>query len=270
MRLIFIESSFPAFLSKYTQANIFFYTPESKRYSMPGQTKVIVPRFLFKYIKFFFSITPFSCIYQGGFGIVFNSYKKKRIISDGILTEWLVRQGYIQPDEFISVENIKSEIPVQNSDEVILGNNFFEFGNFTFETYQAYLLFLKTTYPNALYFPHPRETSDLPSKIFKEKLIETSDNIETYYRKRGEMPGCLIGFIGSTAIASLGKLAIGTINIESIIVDDCCDGKLQNVTDPYLLKTKNIKITFKILSDTVKQILSSSENIRISEHKLFL
>ncbi|HEY0666723.1 MAG TPA: hypothetical protein VGD22_01020 [Sphingobacteriaceae bacterium] len=187
----------------------------------------------------------------------------RSVISDGILTEWLYRTGHIKPKKFISIGRIEPCLPVIEGKQIIVGNNFYEFGNFTLETYLNYLQQLKLLYPKAFYFPHPKELSIHPENIFKEYLIKTDYNIESYCHKYG-VPGHIIGYVGSTAIASIGKLANSNVIIEAIkIPEDYCDGPTGNSTDPFLLQSRGIKIDLTILEEVVEQILQDVPNVQL-------
>jgi hypothetical protein len=268
LKVCFIESSFPAFLSRQVNADLFVYSKSAGKYASPNQKKIIIPDWLIRYAKIFCAAIGVYCFFQGGFGYAFRISRSKAIISDGILTEWLVLAGFIKPKTFISVNSIEPELSVNEELEVILGNNFYEFGNFSFSTYKKYLIYLKEKYPNALYFPHPREISDLPEKIFESKCMRENYNIETFSRIHG-IPKRLIGFLGSTAMVSLANLAKAPIIINAEIIDKVdCDGPLGDITDPFLLQKMSIEVTLSKLTTTVKHLLSSNKNITIIESNI--
>jgi hypothetical protein len=269
MKICFIESAFPAFLCKYLEADLFVYSKVSVKFSHLGQKKIVLPVSAMRFAKILASVCRFYCYFQGGFGIAFRISKSKAVVSDGILTEYLIRSEQIQVREFISIDYIKKEIDVNQTKEIILGNNFYEFGNMSYETYKNYLLALRAAYPEAMYFPHPKEEErQLLLDIFKDKLVTWSGNVESYCRKYG-IPGRLIGFVGSTAMASLGKLAKQSFEIHGICIPkEFCDGKLRDNTDPYLLKRRSIEMTLERLANTVKSVLKDELNVKIIERNL--
>jgi hypothetical protein len=264
--LVFVESSFPSYLSQYSDGDLFIYSKKASRYSRAGQKILIVPNFSMRYLKLFFAILRFTCTYQGGFSkLLYFFSKKKYIISDGILSEWLYANGYIKAEKFISIDHILPDFNVQENKTVILGGNFYEFGILSLFRYKKYLKLLRERFPQAYYFPHPKETSQLPNEIFDNKLILTSDNIEIYCEKNG-IPQNLIGFLGSTAMASLGKLANSAITIEPVRFNaNDCDGPLGNLTDPELLKKSNIRVDLDILEDTVFNMLVNVPNVTLKD-----
>jgi hypothetical protein len=267
--LVFIESSCPAFLSKYSDGGLFIYSKESYKFSPHGQRTLVVPSYLMRYLKILGALFRFSCTYQGAYGIAYNLSKNKSVISDGILTEWLYKKGHIKPHKFISIADLEPSIPVKENIQLILGNNWYEFGTFSFQRNEAYLKILKKSYPDACYYPHPKEGRVLPRKIFGPKLIEPVDNIETFCNRNG-VPRYLIGFLGSTAMASLGKLAKSNMTIEAIKFNSSdCDGPKGDVTDPFLQKKRGIKITLSDIEETVENILNGVQTVSIREKKIF-
>lgn len=264
--IYFIESSFPAFLSNYINNGIFIYTKGAFKYAPSKKYSFSINSFfLFKVLKVVFSILRFKCTFQGGFGIAHTFSKSKAVISDGILTEWLYKNNYIKVNDFVSLNLIKPSIKVNKGESIIFGNNFYESGSFSYLKYMKYLQFLSINYPNAFYFPHPKEISGLPESIFKNRLINVNLNIETYCVRYG-IPENIIGFIGSTSIASIAKLAQNTIVIEAVKVNDQdYDGPIGNITDPQLLKKRNIRITTTILENTVVEIISGLPHVLIKE-----
>lgn len=261
--LAFIESSFPAYLSRFSDADWFVYSKNASKYSPPNQKIIVVPDFAMRILKVLCSFLRFKCTFQGGYGLAYKIARNKSVISDGILTEWLYKKGYIKPEQFISIDKIEPCLPVLEGKQIIVGNNFYEFGNFTLATYLDYLKQLRSLYPQAYYFPHPREVSIHPENIFGDYLIKTDGNIESYCHRYG-VPNHIIGYVGSTAIASIGKLASSNIIIEAIkIPENYCDGPTGNLTDPFLLQSKGIRINLTILEQVVEQILEKVPNVKL-------
>ena len=219
--------------------------------------------FYLKYIKLF--LHCLVMIVLGGGGLAHKLSRTKSVISDGILTEWLYKNNHIRLKNFVSINIIRPSLDVNAGVSIIFGNNFFEFGCFNYEKYKNYLEVLSNKYPNALYFPHPKEASGLPEIIFKSKLIKTKSNIETYCLMNG-IPEHIIGFIGSTSIASIAMLAKKSIIVESIRVEnDDYDGPIGNVTDPQLYRDRGILVTTSTLENTVLEIIGNLPNVSIKE-----
>lgn len=262
-QFVFIESSCPAFLSTYSDGSLFIYTKNAFKYSLTGQNTLVVPFFLMRYLKIVCALC-FPCTFSGGFGIAYRISRSKSIISDGILTEWLYKEGHIKPRKFISIANVKPSLPVDEESQLILGNNMYEFGVLSYQRNHDYLRMLRKNYPDAYYYPHPKEGRDLLREVFGTKLIDSSDNIEAYCRKNG-VPGHLIGFLGSTAMASLGKLAKSSITIDAIKIHaGDCDGPQGEITDPLLLHKKGIKVTMSGLEEVVVGILADDSSVKIN------
>jgi hypothetical protein len=221
-----------------------------------------------RYLKMLCALFRFPCTFQGGFGVAYRLSKNKSVISDGILTEWLYKKGYIKPENFISLTSIEPGLMVKGNTQLILGNNWYEFGTFSLQRYEVYLKILNKSYPDAYYYPHPKEGREMPRKYFGPKLIESTDNIESYCSKNG-VPPYLIGFLGSTAMATLGKLAKSNITIDAIKFEsNDCDGPIGAVTDPFLEKKLGIKITLSDLEKTVEEILNGVQTVSIKEKKI--
>jgi hypothetical protein len=271
LSVVFIESSFPAHLSQYTKGDLFIYTKSASKFSHSNQRKIVVGDFLMRYLKIIFALLGFSCTFQGGFGLAFKLSRCKSVISDGILTELLYQEGHFHSDNFISAAAITPSIPVQkNSSKLILGNNFYEYGSFTLESYESYLRVLKGNYPDAYYFPHPREISNVPVKVFGDRLIENTSNIESYCQTHG-IPSHIIGFLGSTAMVSIGKLANSDLMIDAIhLQSNEYDGPQKDISDPFLLKTRSIKVTFEVLEATALRILADVSNVTIKINNISL
>jgi hypothetical protein len=269
--LYFIESSFPAFLTQFVKKGFFIYSQESVKYAPISQKKLVIKSIIFfKILKIFASLLQLKCTFQGGFGLAYNLSRNKSVISDGILTEWLYKEQHINPKNFISISKIEPSINVQNGKKIILGNNFYEFGSISKNNYKKYLLLLKKKFPDAYYFPHPKEKSNIPSNIFTKKLIISNYNIETYCKIEG-IPENIISFIGSTAVASLALMSLSNLIIDAIVLNsNDYDGPLGNVTDPILFQKKKIKVTTEVLEKTVFEILNKKDNITINKHFISL
>ncbi len=268
--LVFIESACPAFLSKRSNGSLFIYTEGASKFAPAGQRLIVVSTFLMRYLKILGALFRFPCTFQGGFGIAYELSKTKSVISDGILTEWLIKKGHIKPTEFISVTNLVSHLNVNANDQLIIGSNWYEFGTFSLKRYEEYLRALNQAYPEALYFPHPKEGREIPKKIFGIKLIEFDRGIETYCVQNG-LPGKIIGFLGSTAMASLGKSANSMVKIDAINIDaSICDGPVGDISDPFLLKKRSIRVTLQDLEDTVVDIMGFAPHVTITKKKFIV
>lgn len=268
--LVFIESACPAFLSKFSNGSLFIYTEESSKFTPVGQRVIVVTSFLMRYLKILGALFRFPCTFQSGFGIAYQLSRNKSVISDGILTEWLFKQGYIKPNEFISVVNLVSNLNVNTNEQLIMGNNWYEFGTFSLKRYEEFLRALNKAYPEARYFPHPKEGCEIPRRIFGEKMIQFQGGIEVYC-EQNSLPGHIIGFLGSTAMVSLGKLANSKLTIDAININaSVCDGPAGELTDPSLLKKRSILITLRDLAETAEDILKFAPNVAIKKKEFIL
>lgn len=267
--LVFIESACPAFLSIYANGDLYIYTTYSVQFAPADQNKLTVPLFLIRYLKIAAAILRFPCTFQGAYGVAYQFSKRKEVISDGLLTEWLHQQSHIRPDKFISVANLESKFPVDSDKQLIIGSNWYEFGTMSLRKYEALLRAWNEKYPLAYYFPHPKERRDIAKKIFGNRLIESNQSIEPYCIKNS-IPGHIIG-LGSTAMATLGKLASSEVKIEIVSIDPRhCDGRNGDILDPHLLSHRNIKITLGELPDVIRSILKDAPLVSIVESNLVL
>jgi hypothetical protein len=269
--IYFIESSFPAYLTNHIENGIFIYTFDSYKFAPPNQNSYVINSiFLFKLLKIVSALFQINCTFQGGGGLAYKLAIKKSVISDGILTELLVDRKYIQPNTFISLKDIPPSTEVTVGKKIILGNNFFEFGNISYSNYEKYLRKINTLFPDALYFPHPKENTNLPQLIFSNRVICFSGNIEEYCKLEG-IPENIISFLGSTAVASLALMANSNIKIDALLLDKGdYDGPLGNVTDPVLFNKKGIEVTAQLLENIVFEILKKRSSITLSKHSIKL
>jgi hypothetical protein len=267
--LVFIESACPAFLSNYSKGNFFIYTKYSSQFAPSNQGMLVVSKFWMKVLKILAALFRFPCTFQGGFGLAYRLSKNKSVISDGLLTEWLYQYGHIQPKVFISVAHLEPRFNVKPDVQLIVGSNWYEFGTLSLQKYEALLRAWNQSYPNAYYFPHPKEDRLIARKVFEGRLIETSESIESHCKKNG-IPSHIIG-MGSTALASLGKLATSNVIIELVkISSHNCDGRNGDVLDPFLLKNRGVKICLNDMSDVIKTILKNASLVTIIESELLI
>ncbi|MEN9862357.1 MAG: hypothetical protein RLZZ601_121 [Pseudomonadota bacterium] len=267
--LVFIESACPAFLSSYSKGNVFIYTNYSSQFAPDNQEMLVVSKFWMRALKILAALLRFPCTFQSGYELAYRLSKEKSVISDGLLTEWLHQRGHIQPKFFTSVARLKPRFSVKQDTQLILGSNWYEFGTLTQKKYEALLRTFNQMYPNANYFPHPKEDRSLARRIFEGRLIEASESIEFYCKKNG-IPSHIIG-IGSTAMASLGMLAVSNLVIELFTISpDDCDGPNGDVLDPFLLKKRDLKFSLSDLSEVIKEILKNTSPVTIKERKLLI
>jgi hypothetical protein len=268
--LVFIESVCPAFLSSFSDGDLFIYTEQCSKFAPVGQRIIVVPTFFMRHLKILGALFRFRCTFQDPLGVAYYLSKNKSVISDGILTEWLHKKGHIKPDQFISVTNLVSTLKVNTNDQLIIGNNFYEFGTFSMKRYEEFLIALSRAYPMARYFPHPKEGREVPRRIFGKNMIESDVGIEIYCKENG-LPSHIVGFLGSTAMASLGRLANSKIIIEGIRINgSICDGHAGDITDTHILAKKSIRVTLEDLAATVEDILRSASYVTIKTKEFLL
>lgn len=267
--LVFIESACPAFLASYSKGDFFIYTKYSSQFALSNQGMLVVSKFWMKALKILAALFRFPCTFQSGFGLAYRLSKNKSVISDGLLTEWLYQRRHIQPKFFISVAHLEPSFNVKAGTQLIVGSNWYEFGTLSQKKYEALLHAWNQAYPNACYFPHPKENRLIARKIFNDRLIEAGESIESYCKKNG-IPSYIIG-MGSTAMASLGMLAASNLTIELVTIEsDDCDGKNGDVLDPFLLNKKSLKFCISDLSGVIKEILKNASLVTIKESKLLI
>lgn len=260
--LVFIESACPAYLARYINADYFIYNKHSCQYALDNNKNIIVSEKAIRFLKVIASLLRFPCTFQGAYGLAYQLSTNKSVISDGLLTEWLYKKNYIKPKQFFSIEQIRSRISAKKNKSLILGSNWVEFGSMRIENYEKLLKTLSKKYPDALYFPHPKENIKLSYKIFDERIILSQKSVEAYCIENG-VPDHIIG-LGSTALVTLGRITLDEITVEVLKIDpQYFDGEKGDCIDTYLKNKRGITIKIDDLAEITREMLVHLDNINI-------
>lgn len=166
---------------------------------------VVASRGVIRWLKLGASLLQLPVIQQDPLSMAFRFNLWRRVLSDGLLTEYLVEVLRVRVGKMYSISSaINGSSPVV-SDCAIIGSNWLEFGMMTEASYLCHLAYLSRLYPTANYYCHPKERSSNPEKVFGvTRVVRPSEPIEGYLRKKG-VPCQLVGVCSTSLLA----LAIG-------------------------------------------------------------
>jgi hypothetical protein len=150
------------------------------------------------------------------------SYRRnlwKYLISDGLLTEYLVERMGEPVGRFYSMHDVVPENAALVRMTAIIGSNWQEFGCMNQSTYETHLHFLRSRYPDAVYFCHPREISSAPETIFGvDNVRRPNVPVEIHLRDTG-IPCLLVGVCSSAMLSIPGgnpqHVAVELIELQS-------------------------------------------------------
>lgn len=159
------------------------------------------------------------------------------LLSDGLLTEYLVAKADLPVRRFHSIESAISAGANVIAGTAIIGSNWLEFGSMSEQNYIRHLEFLKRRYPDALYYCHPREASSGPEKVFGARMVmRPREPVERLLQREG-IPSCIVGVCSSSLLA-LGASRPGRVSVELVAPDTRCydgwRGPLIEALDPPL------------------------------------
>lgn len=191
-------------------------------YAEPGFSEhglvVALPQKWIRLLKPVLSLTQLPVIQQDPFARAYRFNIWKQMISDGLLTEYLVRKLGIHARTFYSITSVSLSAVDSSGRCALVGSNWLEHGSMTEPNYRQHLAFLKSQYPDATYFCHPRERSSWPEKIFGSTQVERPKlPLEAHFRKNG-LPAHLVGVCSTSmlalAVGSQGKMKVDVVVLE--------------------------------------------------------
>lgn len=197
-----------------------FVTPSVMAFAEPqfrqhGWVLTLAPAAL-RLLKPLLSLLQLPVIQQDPFGWAFRLGLWKQVLSDGLLTEFIVMRLGAPVRRFYSLASIRGGTAEVVPGCAIVGSNWLEFGSMSQSAYQAHLAFLAQTYPDALYYCHPKERSSLPEQIFGTARVRRPGRpLESLLRAQG-IPELIVG------VCSSSLLSLPVANPARITVDLVC------------------------------------------------
>lgn len=156
-------------------------------------------------LKPLLSLAQFPVIQQDPYGWAFRLSLWKQVLSDGLLTEFIVKCLRVPVRHFYSIGSVCSDASPVVPGCAIIGSNWLEFGSMSEHAYRAHLEFLQRQFPQAVYYCHPKEHTDLPEQVFGGSQVRRPDRpVEALLRTQG-IPQLLAGVCSSSLLA----LAVG-------------------------------------------------------------
>lgn len=197
-----------------------FVPPAVLAFAEPGFRQrgwvITVPQAVVRVLKPLVSLTQLPVIQQDPYCWAFRISGWKRVLSDGLLTEFIVRELKLPVRRFYSVASVQSAGARVVPGCAIVGSNWLEFGSMSAQSYRRHLQQLRQRYPDATYFCHPRESSGMPEEVFGKAGVRRPDRpLEAVLRAEG-IPQRLVGVCSSSLLA----LAAG--NADQVRVDVVC------------------------------------------------
>lgn len=166
---------------------------------------IVLPSRVVRWAKLVASVLQLPVVQQDPMSSAFRFSFWRLVLSDGLLTEYLVEELGVPVHKMYSVLSaINGSAPVV-SDCAIIGSNWMEFGMMTESSYLHHLKFLSQLYPECKYYCHPKERSSHPEQVFgPENVVRPNEPVEAYLRKKG-VPSQLVGVCSTSLLA----LAVG-------------------------------------------------------------
>lgn len=182
-----------------------FATPAVMAFAEPafrGRAGVItLPPGWVRVLKPLLSLVQLPVIQQDPCGWAFRLGWWKQVLSDGLLTEFIVKRLKAPVKRFYSLASVHSDSATVVPGCAIIGSNWLEFGSMTPPAYRAHLDFLRRRYPDALYYCHPKERNDIPEQVFGAAQVRRPDRpVEALLRAEG-IPRHLVGVCSSSLLA---------------------------------------------------------------------
>lgn len=192
------------------------YSPQLRRYrslkimrkaiatyrpvTLRGPTLSLPPQAL-RWLKFILGVMQFPIIQQDPYALAFRFNIWKRLLSDGMLTEFLTERYAAKSNEFYSVMSVD---PVQCrvvDDCAIIGSNWLEYGSMSPQSYRRHLELLNREYPTAKHYCHPREQNRIPEEVFgSSRTIRLTEPVECHMWRDG-IPSRLVTVCSSAVLS---------------------------------------------------------------------
>lgn len=210
-----------------------FATPSVMAFSDPrffecGWVFTLTPTKL-RLLKALLSLLQLPVIQQDPFSWAFRLNLWKHVLSDGLLTEFIIKRLGVRVRHFYSLSSSCCNTAVVLPGCAIVGSNWLEFGSMSVAAYKSHLDFLAQRYPDALYYCHPKECSKLPEQSFGVARVRRPDKpLENLLRTQG-IPEKIIGVCSSSLLA-LASMNPASIKVELIFLDATVfDGKQADI-----------------------------------------
>lgn len=169
-------------------------------------------------LKPLLSLLQLPVIQQDPLGWAFRLSMWKQVLSDGLLTEFIVKHLGAPVRRFYSLTSIRGGSAKVVPGCAIVGSNWLEFGSMSLAAYEAHLRYLAQSYPGGLYYCHPKEVSQVPEQVFGADRVRRPDRpIEALLRNQG-IPELVVG-VCSSSLLSLAVAPASPIRIELVCLE---------------------------------------------------
>ncbi len=225
---------------------------------------------LLRWLKLLLSVLQLPVVQQDPTSLAFRCNLWRRVLSDGLLTEYLVHVLKLPIQTMYSVTSVVDGNVSVVPGCAVIGSNWMEFGMMTETTYVEHLCFLNHTFPDSKYYCHPKETNPHPEFIFgSERVVRPNEPIEAWLRKRG-MPKRLTGVCSS----SLLSMAVGNqepVTVDLVKVPRCMfDGPAGDIVETLKRPINNVKsITVRDLQHfLIEKLMAAGVPLNVIEQTL--
>ncbi len=201
-----------------------------------GGPVVMLPHPIIRWLKLLLSAVQIPVIQQDPNSLAFRVSLWKKVLSDGLLTEYLVGHLKVRVGQFYSIESAVCGPAVVVPGCAIIGSNWLEFGSMSVVAYRNHLGFLKMTYPAGLYYCHPKERNPWPETIFgAEFIVRSNEPVEAHLRRKG-VPSLLVGVCSSSLLALVvgneQRVCVDLIRIDRDAFDGVNADTVENLRTP--------------------------------------
>ncbi len=201
-----------------------FATPGVMAFAEPSFSEhgwvVTLPTTLVRVLKPLLSLLQLPVIQQDPLGWAFRLGMWKQVLSDGLLTEFIVKRLGAPVRRFYSLTSIRGGSAKVVPGCAIVGSNWLELGSMSLTAYEAHLQYLAQSYPEGLYYCHPKERSQVPEQVFGPARVRRPDRpIEALLRNQG-IPELIVGVCSSSLLSlSLAVAHASPIRIELVCLE---------------------------------------------------
>lgn len=197
-------------------------TPTVRAFAEPGFSAhgwvLTLPVGWIRLLKPLLSVLQFPVIQQDPCGWAFRLGWSKQVLSDGLLTEYLVKRLKAPVKRFHSLASVPNGRSGVVPGCAIIGSNWLEFSSMTEAAYRAHLSFLEREFPDGVYHCHPKERNTLPEEVFGAARVRRPDRpVEALLRAEG-VPARIVGVCSSSLLALAAGNA-GQVRIELVCLD---------------------------------------------------
>lgn len=178
---------------------------------------IAVPVVLMRLLKPLFGLAQLPVVLQDPNGLAFRLSSWRRVLSDGLLTEFLIANSCVNVKRFYSLRDVVCKHADVRAGYGIIGSNWLEHGAMSVSAYRRHLQFLCERYPDANYYCHPKERSSVPEEVFGAAHVRRlCQPVETHLWKEG-IPQTLIG-VCSSSLLNLALGRAGRVCVELIVI----------------------------------------------------